>query len=183
MIVTATVLFPDSSRFILVDDFFEQSTISSINQLFYSDADWEAGHEFTHYPGRQIYRGTSPVLEQIKTHATQIDIGSQLGVEVEFLGVDLWKDSTGYRIIPHRDIPGPDYAVQIYMGEGHNTFQMLGTAIYTEKQSHTTPLFEISYRPNSGYIVDAPHTVLHGLNHAIPPDYQRYSIYLRYRKK
>lgn len=183
MIVNATVLFPDSSRFILVDNFFEQSTISSINQLFYSDADWETGQEFAHYQGREIYRGTSPVLEQIKIHATQIDIGGILGTEVEFSGVDLWKDSPGYRITPHRDVPGPDYAVQIYMGEGHNTFQMLGTAIYTEKHGHTTPLFEISYRPNSGYIVDAPHTVLHGLNHEIPPGYQRYSIYLRYRKK
>lgn len=183
MIVNATVSFPNNARFILVDEFFEHSQIAGINQLFYSDHDWESGEEFSHYAGRQIYRGASPVLEQIKEHATKIDIGSILGVDVDLAGIDLWKDSEGYKILPHRDVPGPDYAVQIYMGEGKNTFQMLGTAIYIEKKYHTAPLFEISYRPNSGYLIDAPHTVLHGLNHEIPAGYQRYSVYLRYNKK
>jgi len=183
MITNATVSFPNGSRFILVDDFFEQSVITDINQLFYSDDGWESGYEFAHYPGRQIYCGTSLVLEQIKKHAIAVDIGAVLGVDVEFVGIDLWKDSSGYQITPHCDIPGPDYAVQIYMGEGHNTFQMLGTALYIKKHHHLTPLFEISYRPNSGYIIDAPHTILHGLNHKIPSNYNRYSIYLRYNKK
>jgi hypothetical protein len=183
MIVNATVSFPDNSRVILVDDFFDQADIASINQLFYSSVDWEKGAEFSHYAGREVYRGSSPVLEQIKEHAHRVDIGSVLGVDVEFSGIDLWKDSTGYKILPHYDVPGPDYAVQIYMGEGQNTFQMLGTAIHVKRKQHTAPLFEISYRPNSGYIIDAPHTVLHGLNHGIPPAYQRYSVYLRYRKK
>lgn len=183
MIVNAKVSFPDNSRFILVDDFFNEADVASINQLFYSDTDWETGTEFSHYTGREIYRGASLVLEQIKEHARSVDIGSVLGIEVELSGIDLWKDSSGYRIMPHYDVPGPDYAVQIYMGEGRNTFQMLGTAVYVERKQHTAPLFEISYRPNSGYIIDAPHTVLHGLNHDVPPAYQRYSVYLRYRKK
>lgn len=183
MIVNATVSFSDNSRFILVDDFFDQADIANINQLFYSDKDWETGAEFSHYAGRETYRGASPVLEQIKEHAQSINVSSILGVAVEFTGIDLWKDSPGYKILPHYDVPGPDYAIQIYMGEGRNTFQMLGTAIYVERKHHTAPLFEISYRPNSGYIIDAPHTVSHGLNHEIPPGYQRYSVYLRYKRK
>lgn len=183
MIVNATVSFPDNSKFILIDDFFEESDIADINQLFYSNIGWQRNTNFSHGPERMVYSGTSTVLEKIKKHAQLVDISSVLGTPVEFSGIDLWKDTGTYKISPHYDMLGIDYAVQIYMGETDNTFQMLGTTLYTATNQ---PLLEISYRPNSGYLIDAPHTVLHGLrgfNDEISVNYMRYSVYLRYRKK
>ena len=184
MIVNATVSFPDKSKFILIDNFFEESDVADINQLFYSNIGWQPEQSFFHFPDREIYCGTSPVLEQIKTHAQLVDISSVVGTQVELLAVHLWKDQTiTCKMSPHYDVPGPDYAVQIYMGENCNTSQIPGTAIYADIDPNATPLFELGYRPNSGYIIDAPHTVLHGINHKTTGDYKRYSVYLLYRKK
>jgi len=183
-----TVTLASGSRFFIVEDFFEPAVYTSTVELFdqyrTEHPDWFADPRYSHaYAGRMVYRGNSAVLEQLQQLASSAEIVSwvsdTVGHELEYLNLDLWLDLPGYRIAPHYDMPGFEYAVQIYVPSPNHYFEMLGTCVYTDHEVRE-PLFEIHYRPNRGYLIDRTDTVKHGLNHAIPVQFRRQSVYLRY---
>jgi hypothetical protein len=184
-----TVTLASGSRFFIVEDFFEPEQYKSIVELFdqyrADHPDWWADPRYSHaYAGRCVYRGNSAVIEQLQAlasaPATVKWISGTVGQVLEYQSLDLWLDLPGYRITPHYDTPSFEYAVQIYVPDPTHVFEMLGTCVYTD-HAERDPLFEIHYRPNRGYLIDQTHTVRHGLNHAIPDQFRRQSVYLRYR--
>jgi hypothetical protein len=188
-----TINLSNGSRFFIVEDFFGEEQYNSIVGLFdqytADNADWWEDPVYAHtYHGRCVYRGSSEVVDQINQLATSAAtlewISGLIGKELEFAGSDLWLDLPGYRVTPHYDGTHFEYAVQIYVpdpGPGRS-WEMLGTCVYTDANMYR-PLFEIHYIANRGYIIDRADTVRHGVNHAIPQQYRRQSVYIRYRQR
>lgn len=181
MKINATVQFEEARAF-LIDDCFDQTLLEKVNQLFADRSQgWVKEDTFAHCPGRLVYHGTNDTTQAIDQYANElaVNISDLLGRPVEFQNFTLWADFPGYRITPHYDLPNnPEIAVQIYVGTPENSWEMLGTAIYLK---NNRPLFEMHYRPNSGYLMEYPDLINHGLNHHIPEQYVRNSVYLRYR--
>ena len=185
----STVTLTTGSRFFIIQDFFEPEQYTSIVALFdqycTDHPDWFEDPRYSHaYRGRMVYRGNSAVVTQLQQlaadPATVKWVSETVGQTLEYQSLDLWLDLPGYRITAHYDIPNFEYAVQIYVPNPNHFFEMLGTCVYTDSAVRE-PLFEIHYRPNRGYLIDRTHTVRHGINHAIPAEFRRQSVYLRYR--
>jgi len=181
MLVNATINFPNQSRLFLVEDIFDKDLCQQILSIFKKDTGWTAISEFDHYAGRLVYSDVNETTEKINSFAGSKEfvelLETILGKELEYSGSSLWLDLPGYKIVPHYDLPGFDYAVQVYMPDPDNTVEMLGTCFYKGNNA----IFEIHYRHNVGYFIDKTHTIYHGLNHDIPDNYKRQSVYLRYR--
>jgi hypothetical protein len=180
--INATVQF-DSAKLFLVDNCFDSTTLRDINGLF-SDRDtgWAADPIFAHKPGRLMYQNSNTVTQSIDASARVLSdqIGALLGRKIQYQSSSLWLDLPGYAIDPHYDTPGnPEISMQIFVGDPAKVWEMLGTAIYLPEQRRN-PLFEMHYRINSGYIMEYPDRILHGLNHHIPAQYVRNSVYLRF---
>ena len=183
MNVDATVNFENGARLFLINNFFSSDLDVELFNLFANfktNPDWQDMDEFSHNKGRLVYCGSDPVVDKVYTVGKncEYDLSSLLGKTINFTGLSLWTDSPGYTISPHYDAPHFDHAVQIYMTDPTRNFEMMGTAFYKADKQY---LFEIPYRRNSGYFIDATHNIMHGLHHHIPPEYYRYSVYLRYQ--
>jgi hypothetical protein len=184
-----TVNLATGNRFFIIEDFFEPEQYNSIVELFdqytVENPDWFEDPRYSHtYQGRMVYRGESATLTNLQELAGSPEtvrcVSETVGQDLEYLNLDLWLDLPGYKITPHYDTPSFEYAVQIYVPNPTHFFEMLGTCVYTDTAPRD-PLFEIHYRPNRGYLIDKTHTVKHGVNHAIPAEFCRQSVYLRYR--
>jgi hypothetical protein len=188
MNVTAEIKIANGSRIILLNDFFntelDHQLFSLFKQFTVGNIEWQEQTEYAHQAGRYVYCGNSIAVDQLMGYAAQLStidyITDLLGTSVQFLSCSLWADVAGYSITPHYDLAPFEYAVQVYMTDPVRNFEMMGTAFYEDKTDKL--LLEIPYKRNSGYLLDSCHTVWHGLHHAIPPGYYRYSVYLRYKK-
>lgn len=186
-----TINLATGNRFFIVEDFFEKEQYTSIVELFdqYTgeNPDWFEDPTYSHnYAGRMVYRGESAALARLQELAASpaiIDWVSQtVEQRLEYVNLSLWLDLPGYQVPPHYDQSLFEYAVQIYVPNPTNFWEMLGTCVYTDDPARV-PLFEVHYHPNRGYLIDRTDTVKHGVNHAIPAQFRRQSVYLRYRIK
>jgi hypothetical protein len=174
----------EGARVFLIDECFDLEFLTQVNQLFAdSTQGWADDPVFAHTPGRLVYHASNSTTQSIDQYAVTLaaQVGQLLGRPVEYRNSTLWLDQPGYTIAPHYDQQGnPEIAVQIYVGTAVKTWEMLGTCVYRD---NNRPLFEMHYRPNSGYLMEYPHLIRHGLNHNIPQQYRRNSVYLRYAYK
>jgi hypothetical protein len=186
-----TVNLATGNKFFIVENFFEQQQYTSIVELFdqytAENPDWFEDPAYSHaYAGRMVYRGESATitkLQELAARPTTVDwVGQTVGQNLEYVNLSLWLDLPGYQVTPHYDQSSFEYAVQIYVPDPANFWEMLGTCVYLD-DAVRAPLFEIHYHPNRGYLIDRTDTVKHGVNHAIPAQYRRQSVYLRYRIK
>jgi hypothetical protein len=189
MNVEAKVELANGSRMFFIDNFFEPEMVDYICELFQTDGDhWAVTDQFKHSPGRMAWIETSnnlgeivkfPKLEFIGEHCRAMipAISDILGKKVKFSRVDLWRDREGYYLPAHYDQGDVDYGLQIYFGTATTTNPRLGLTIYKDIK---TPLYQMVYRSNCGYLVDDAWTVMHGMQEAIEPPYERWSVYARY---
>ena len=173
----------------MLGEILENSLYKDVVKLFNEyqpgHADWQDTPEFAHQPGRLVYSGVSSTVERINQFVQSDEFSNQLnlmlGLPLKCHGPTLWLDLPGYKIPPHRDTTLFDYGLQIYVPDETHFFQMLGTCFYQDDPVFFKPMFEIHYMPNTGYFIDKTHSITHGLNHAIPANYRRQSIYIRYQ--
>lgn len=184
MNINAITNFPSGCKFAIVDNFFEPQIADDVNALFALSRDqWSEDSRFSHNPGRLHYNQSHATCQAIDSYARQMQsvVGQAIDNQVEYVNHSLWLDLPGYQIPPHRDLDQfPEVAVQIYMGDPKLVWEMLGFCIYNE---HNRPLFEMHYRINAGYICLHPSKINHGLNHHIPQQYVRNSVYMRFALK
>jgi hypothetical protein len=182
-----TVTLASGHRFFILEDFFEPAQYTDLVELFdqytANHPDWWPDPRYSHtYQGRMVYRGSSTAHTQLQQLACSPDtvgwVSHLVGHDLEYVDLDLWLDLPGYRVTPHCDTASFEYAVQLYIPNPNHFFEMLGTCVYTDTG---LPLFEIHYRPNRGYVIDRTDSVYHGVNHSIPEQYRRQSVYLRYQ--
>jgi hypothetical protein len=184
-----TVNLATGHRFFIIEDFFEPKQYQSIVQLFEQytaeNPDWFEDPRYSHaHQGRMVYCGKSTTLTQLQELAASPDVvtwvSQTVGQDLRYLDLDLWLDLPGYQVTPHYDTPSFEYAVQIYVPNPNHFFEMLGTCVYIDTAVRS-PLFEIHYRPNRGYLIDRTDSVRHGVHHTIPAEFRRQSVYLRYQ--
>lgn len=92
----------------------------------------------------------------------------------KFLGINLWKDITGFSLAKHIDNPDIDLSLQIYLNSSADD---LGTKFTYQNITINTP-----YIKNHGYIMDNLGKVVHYFDSTIPSDYARYSLYAIWTK-
>jgi hypothetical protein len=92
----------------------------------------------------------------------------------KFLGINLWKDITGFSLAKHIDNPDIDLSMQIYLNSSADD---LGTKFTYQNITINTP-----YIKNHGYIMDNLGKVAHYFDAEIPLDYSRYSLYAIWTK-
>ena len=188
MNILATVDFANQEKMHLVNEFFPSNLDAEIfnlfKQFYIGNPEWQEQAEYAHQQGRYVYQGKCEATDKLIDFASNNDgmtmMENIIGQAVEFRGYSLWADTAGYEITPHYDLAPFDVSIQIYMTDPVRNFEMMGTAVYEDGTDKL--LFEIPYKRNSGYIMNTCHRIWHGLHHAIPPDYSRYSVYLRYKK-
>lgn len=183
MKVAAAITLPTESKVWIVDKVFPESMIDQINDCFntyigQSGRAWEKTANFA--PQRLVYQGVHPVIDQINKYGDMFlvnEVSRIIKKKVRFVYPSLWIDLPGYELHPHNDVDNFDYAVQVYMGSDYLSKNLFGTSVY---QDYDTPLFDICYRQNSGYLFDSTATVLHGIRQPVPEGSMRRSVYLRY---
>jgi hypothetical protein len=75
---------------------------------------------------------------------------------------------------PHREQAGA-WLSQVYIAaQDHPTN---GTTIYTDQKQ---VLLQLPYRNNTGWLFDTGRTVMHGREHAVPEDLERFSLMIWY---
>ena len=88
-----------------------------------------------------------------------------------FLGITIWKDRSGYKILKHIDNPLIDIAMQVYLnseGDYATEFEYSGNEIKAE------------YKKNAGYLLGSP--VLHAMPNPVASEHTRFSLYAIWRK-
>lgn len=91
---------------------------------------------------------------------------------------DIWFDSDGYNLLPHRDDSRIALALQIYLGSEQS---MPGTVLYSS-QNAKTPFTVFKYKENTGYALLNNAQSWHGTEHKLVGNAIRKSIYIRYAR-
>jgi hypothetical protein len=90
-----------------------------------------------------------------------------------FQGLQLWRDSGGYSLAPHKDNPIIDISMQIYLFDCAKKY---GTTFKVGDTEIAVPFIH-----NSGYLLHKKsdeERILHWTSSDLPADIQRYSLYL-----
>ena len=104
-------------------------------------------------------------------------IGRQFSTgPVNFLGLQLWKDTNDYHMRYHDDNPIIDIALQLYLFDAP---EECGTVFKINEQEYLVP-----FEHNTGYVYkhQASAGVPHKVKVNIPPDTSRYSLYAIWSK-
>ena len=184
MNVEASVSLANGSRMFFIDNFFTPDLVEGLHSIFQNvNNDWKITTQFKHSPGRLVYTGyQNTVMQQVTSYCKDATswVSGVIGQDVEFKQVDFWLDTKGYYLPAHYDRGDVDFGLQIYMGTKETINPHLGFTVYRDLQ---TPLYQMCYRDNSGYLVDDAYTVMHGMEEEIVPPFERWSVYVRYFKR
>ncbi len=121
---------------------------------------------------RKIAWQSDTVVEEIHTaFEANTDLINLLFPERQkrFLGLQLWKDWSGYALAWHADNDLIDVSMQIYLFDND---EKLGTTFAENGQTVVIP-----YRNNSGYLAKNTKSLLHKTSQVTPADVTRYSLY------
>jgi hypothetical protein len=181
MKINARVQF-DNAQLMILESVLDVETYSEAQKLFIETKSW-SDSSFLHYPGRRELELPCKEIDAIQAWAKTTlvpQVSDAVHRSVELTSISAWWDQAGYKILPHTDLPGIDLALQVYVPDPNNFFQMLGTSFYRNTRQ-ISGMFELHYSPNTGYLLENPWAVIHGLNHGIPIGHDRRSLYFRFR--
>jgi len=145
-----------------VHDLLNEHTLATILQQLELQTHWQSVLMQENKPRKSLSWIDNGLLDQIWCMLDKLDY-SRFGLK--FTHVSLWKDQHPYFIGQHVDNDQVSAAMQIYLNSG---LAELGT------------WFEgipIPFVPNSGYIMHNRNKLKHGMKHAVPPGFVRYSLY------
>lgn len=94
---------------------------------------------------------------------------------LKFTGINLWKDSAGYKIRTHTDNPAIAVALQIYLTQSQDVD--MGTEFFNQDISVTIPGIV-----NGGYLAYNTQPIPHKTTNPVPADITRYSLYAIWAK-
>jgi hypothetical protein len=185
MFVKTDINLTNQGKVFLFDQFFPTDLSDRLLTFFKTNTDWEESPIFAHLPGRLVYPGQNNIVNEIQEYANNNDVINELGQlakhNLEFYGIDLWQDSQGYKISPHKDYMGEVCFCHLQIFITDKTDHSLGTAFYTDK-SWKSVQFQIPYRHNFGYFMVTGQQIWHGLPMITQPIH-RHSIQIRYTIK
>jgi hypothetical protein len=145
-----------------VVDFFPTEMLAKIMSTVEQETQWDLQEMQEHMPRRVLPWKTNGILDDIYGYLDSLDY-SKFGIK--FANVRIWKDLPGYCISPHIDNPGVQASLQLYLNPGPKE---IGTWFDD---------VEIPYVQNSGYIMNNRLKLSHGMQHPVPENFTRYSLY------
>jgi hypothetical protein len=178
--VTATVSLPNDSKVYLVNKVFPDELLQQIIDCFSTyptNKGWTNTANFN--PLRYVFNGVHPAVAQVNKYATFLadEISTIVGKKIRPVYPSFWIDLPGYELAPHVDVDNFEHAIQVYIGDDEQVKNSMGTSVYAD---YDTPLFDICYRQNSGYLFDSTHTILHAIRKPILEGSIRKSVYIRF---
>lgn len=169
-----------------IDNFLSHDIISKLNSyLNSSTTNWHPAPGIDQYSTYnqnklryQINWDPDTVVEEIRTMIESLTtLVNKIYPQdiLKFLGINLWKDSAGYKIHSHTDNPIIAAALQIYLTEADNVD--LGTSFFYKGATVRIPGVV-----NSGYLLCNAYPVPHRTTSEIPNGTTRYSLYAIWTK-
>jgi len=155
----AVLLKPDLYQ---ITDIFQANEISHVLQELEHVTEWEKVN-FQETKSRDSVKWVDDgLLDQVWCMLNDLDY-SRFGMK--FTYASLWKDQYPYYIGSHVDNDQVHGAMQIYLNSGPIE---LGTWFEDT---------QILFVPNTGYIMNNRNKLKHGMRHAVPSGFIRYSLY------
>lgn len=179
MIVSSLIHF-DTNRLFLVESVIDNQLADRLQSLFNKDQPGWSNSDFDTTPGRIQNISQIPIVIETEVYARDVlapMVSTVLNKSVKFIGASFWWDFEGYRLKEHYDLPGINYALQMYLDAPGSNVSTLGTGFYNDQSELVT---KIPYKHNTGYLLENPWAVLHGMDMEVPQGHQRKSIYLRF---
>lgn len=170
----------DNNRLLVVGSVLEAELASKLQTLFdLANPGW-SDNDFDTTPGRVQNISQIPIVLEVEVYARDklaTMVSTALNKPLKFIGASFWWDFEGYKLTKHFDLPGINYALQIYIDAPGKDIETLGTSFYDKSSKRVT---KIPYKHNTGYLLENPWAVLHGLDFTVPEGHQRKSVYLRF---
>jgi hypothetical protein len=139
-----------------------------------TDQQWTTVANQEHCNRRKLTWDSDTVIEELHLACDLLTptISKIAGTSLNFLGLQIWKDWSGYLITPHQDNPIIDASMQLYLFDNSPN---LGTTF-----SDDITKIEIPYVNNSGYLFFSKNVgnIKHSTTNITPANATRYSLYL-----
>jgi hypothetical protein len=154
-----------------VSDFIYQPLLDKFLKYLDSYENWKAADP--PLLGRQLLNWEfDTVVEEVHICMESItgEVNTLLSTNhSKFLGLNIWKDVSPYKIEAHTDNPVIGTSLQIYL---NNCNANLATNFSYEGENISLP-----YNSNSGYIMNNDFKVTHWMTTPLPENFNRYSLY------
>ena len=137
-----------------------------------------------HLPRGKITWDADTIIEELHLMCQGLDplISKFSGLDLNFHGIQIWRDTEGYNILPHRDRSQIDIAMQVYLFDAPSK---CGTTFEFEGDDFTnqTVNFQVPHEHNCGYInFNSRLNVLHYSTTPVPAGVLRYSLYAHWSR-
>lgn len=154
-----------------VDDFFTQELVDKL--LLYLNSERPQWQQKTQPHRQEVNWESESVVEE--AHEIFLAQTKQINqifpdLDLKFLGLNIWKDTAGYRIRPHTDNPVILAALQIYLTT--NPDIDLGTEFIKDQLRVNVP-----GKINCGYLANNSAPILHKTTNTVPTGHVRYCLY------
>jgi hypothetical protein len=164
-----------SSNLFLLQNFFLTDVILKFKELV-TDPDifWETVEQQNHLNRQKISWSADTVIEEVHEICSGLTATvNELfpSTKLNFWGVSLWKDQSGYDLSWHTDNKDIDVSIQIYLFSVNNA---PGTQFLINKDIYVVPFVS-----NTGYLScnSTDDRLMHRTEYAVPTDTIRYSLY------
>ncbi len=182
--IATKIDLPNGSRVFVVDDYLPIETLElahSICDLYPSDSDvW---HSVDWTTNRFQVNKQHSLIKQLWKQLLEVDVYQQLefkkSVNLQPVDFNFWIDLPGMGTLqPHVEgADGGTYLTQIYITRQNNSTN--GTTIYTDDRQ---VLLQLPYRDNLGWFFDTADKVMHGREHKVPADLNRFGLMIWYKE-
>lgn len=167
-----------NKNFRILDNFLSSEIVIKL-QEYINDVDesvWNPVPLQEMLPRRSIDWQADTVIEEIHIIADALtqhvnQLFKTSGPKLQ--SVQLWRDSAGYSLSPHKDNPIIDISLQVYLFDSPSE---LGTSFMLDKK-----VLDLPFRHNTGYVLfkeSYDSRIKHWSTTTVPQGVTRYSLYL-----
>lgn len=164
----------------IIREFFNESTLNEITEevkrLQNDRSGWSKGYLQEDLSRKQYEAFKSNLLTNIKDYLnTDIFFDTFYSLtkcKISNVTFNLWWDTYKYTLPMHFDNEAVKLAMQIYIGDDY--CDTLGTSFGDKDQN---VIFTLPYIKNTGYFLQNPNEVNHGLIGTVPENFNRFSLY------
>jgi hypothetical protein len=163
-----------SDGLFLIDSVFDNTAVAKLKEYTINTANWK-----NDAPKSRAYVAWEPdtIIEELHEVCNNLTtpIGERFfNSRLNYLGIQIWKDTNKFRMKWHYDNPIINVALQVYM---FDTPSIYGTSFLIDGNE-----FAVPYRHNSGYItINNGNGIANGLKHKptteTPAGVDRFSVY------
>ena len=156
----------------LIEDFFPSEIIDRLLKFAHNTKEWKTVDLQEHLNRKQVNWNSDSIIEEVHTVIESLTpkINEIFDDDfVNFNGISLWQDQTGYKIPNHIDNDSVQASIKIYLTTDSTN---LATTFDIDNN-----VISAKYLINHGYIMNNRYKVRHGLENSVPQGHVRYSLY------